>query len=62
MNDTMRSFVLGLLMGLFGNGLQGENASHYFDSETGLLMINRDDGSLDYAFSDGDFSLVVTEV
>ena len=61
--SRMKSFAMGLMMGLVGHPLpEIPGQSHVFDGETGLLVIARDDGSLDYAFSEEDFSLTVTEV
>ena len=61
--SRMKSFTMGLLCGLVGHPLpQAEESSYVFDPETGLLVIARDDGSLDFAFSEEDFSLTVTEV
>ena len=61
--SKMKSFALGLMMGLVGHLLpQAEESSYVFDPETGLLVIARDDGSLDFSFSEQDFSLKVTEV
>lgn len=61
--SRMKSFAMGLLCGLVGHPLpEAEEASHLFDPETGLLVVARDDGSLDYAFSEEDFSLEVREV
>lgn len=64
MTKEMRSLVTGLIAGLFGHGIyEAENDTNYaFNSDEGLLIINRDDGSLDYSFSETDFSLTVTEV
>ena len=61
--SKMKSFAMGLMMGLVGHPLpQVEGKSYLFDPDTGLLVIGRDDGSLDYLFSEADFSLTVTEV
>ena len=61
--SRMKSFAMGLLCGLVGHPLpEAEGASHLFDGESGLLVVARDDGSLDYAFSEEDFSLEVREV
>lgn len=61
--SKMKSFAMGLMLGLVGHPLpQAEGKSYEFDWGTGLLVIARDDGSLDFAFSEEDFSLKVTEV
>lgn len=61
--SRMKSFTMGLLCGLVGHPLpEIPGQSHVFDGETGLLVIARDDGSLEYAFSEEDFSLEVREV
>lgn len=64
MTGKVKNFVLGVMLGLFGNGIgePGEDANFVFHPQTGLLIVNRDDGSLSYAFSESDFSLKVTEV
>ena len=61
--SRMKSFTMGLLCGLVGHPLQeAEGESYLFDGETGFLVIARDDGSLEYTFSEEDFSLEVREV
>lgn len=59
--EHSRSFLIGMAIGLLVH-LLPEGKSYLFNDDTGLLIINRDDGSLSYAFSESDFSLKVTEV
>ena len=65
MNERMRSFVKGLLIGLVGHPLPdipGEQASYVFDQGSGTLTIYKDDGSLSCSFSDESLRLTISEV
>lgn len=65
MNDRMKSFAEGIIMGLVGHTLAdipGGQASFVFDQGSGTLTIYKDDGSLSYSFSDESLRLTVLEV
>jgi hypothetical protein len=65
MNDRMRSFAEGIIMGLCRRPLPDtptDQASFVFDQGSGTLTIYKDDGSLSYSFSDESLRLTVLEV
>lgn len=64
MTKKMKCFVKGIILGMVGKSLPIPEAQepYVFNPDTGHLVINRDDGSLNYNFNQQDFSLQVTEV
>ena len=59
----LRSFQTGLALGLCGSALDIHSAppAYIWDEESGMLIVNRDEGSLIYDFNRNTFHLNVTQ-